>query len=379
MRDEFDVVVVGRGIVGLAHALAAARAGKRVVVIDRHARATGATIRNFGFITVTGQERRQMWPLAMRTRDIWAQVAPRAGIAVVQTGLVLPVRRDASVAVIEAFLATEMGEGCALLSDAELRVLEPEVPFPPSLGALVSPHEPRIESREAVPRLARWLETQMSVTFAPPASVIACDTGRVETPTGTIRAETIFLCPGDDLTGLYPDIMAQYGITRCKLQMLRLAHPGWRSNRPIMSDLGLARYEGYAHLPEAEPLKALLRHEQPGALDAGVHLIVVQSADGSLVVGDSHEYGDAPDPFQHESIDRVILDEFEAVCGPASPTVERWTGTYAWSALQDWMHHEVAPGVHLTVASCGAGMSTSFAMAEGVVTDALNTRLQEIA
>lgn len=379
MPDHFDVAVVGRGIVGLAHALAAARTGARVVVIDRHARATGATIRNFGFITVTGQERRQMWPLAMRTRDIWAQVGPRAGIAVVQTGLVLPVRRAESVAVIEAFLATEMGEGCALVSDAGLRALEPEVPFAASMGALVSPHEMRIEPREAVPLLARWLEEEMGVTFAAPASVIGADSGLVETAQSTIRAETIFLCPGDDLTGLYPEILAQYGVSRCKLQMLRLAHPGWRSTRPIMSDLGLARYEGYAHLAEAEPLKALLRAEQPEALDAGVHLIVVQSADGSLVVGDSHEYGDAPDPFQHEAVDRIILEEFKAVCGPATPATEHWVGTYAWSAKQNWVHHEVAPRVHLTVASCGAGMSTSFAMAEDVVTAALNTTLREIA
>ena len=57
----FDLAVVGAGMVGLAHAYAAARAGKRVVVIERDARANGASIRNFGFITVTGQERGESW------------------------------------------------------------------------------------------------------------------------------------------------------------------------------------------------------------------------------------------------------------------------------------------------------------------------------
>ena len=33
------------------------------------------------------------------------------------------------------------------------------------------------------------------------------------------------------------------------------------------------------------------------------------SGDGSLVVGDSHDYGDAPDPFQHDKIDSVIIAE----------------------------------------------------------------------
>jgi glycine/D-amino acid oxidase-like deaminating enzyme len=66
-----DVIVVGAGIVGLAHALAAARRGRRVLVIDRDARANGASIRNFGFVTVTGQERGRVWDLP--------GAAPRSG------------------------------------------------------------------------------------------------------------------------------------------------------------------------------------------------------------------------------------------------------------------------------------------------------------
>jgi glycine/D-amino acid oxidase-like deaminating enzyme len=59
MREpqSFDLAVVGAGIVRLACALAAATLGKRVVVIDRDAQANGASVRNFGFITVTGQQR----------------------------------------------------------------------------------------------------------------------------------------------------------------------------------------------------------------------------------------------------------------------------------------------------------------------------------
>ena len=39
MTDHFDVVVVGAGIVGLAHALAARRLGLSVAVVDREAEA----------------------------------------------------------------------------------------------------------------------------------------------------------------------------------------------------------------------------------------------------------------------------------------------------------------------------------------------------
>jgi glycine/D-amino acid oxidase-like deaminating enzyme len=67
----FDLAIVGAGICGLAHALAAARLGKRVVVLDRDAQANGASVRNFGFVTVTGQEAGACWRRAMRSRDVW--------------------------------------------------------------------------------------------------------------------------------------------------------------------------------------------------------------------------------------------------------------------------------------------------------------------
>jgi glycine/D-amino acid oxidase-like deaminating enzyme len=82
----YDLAIVGAGIVGLAHALAAVRLGKRVVVIDRDAQANGASIRNFGFITVTGQQAGDCWRRALRSRDVWVEIAPRAGVDIVQNG-----------------------------------------------------------------------------------------------------------------------------------------------------------------------------------------------------------------------------------------------------------------------------------------------------
>lgn len=379
MNESYDVAIVGRGIVGLAHALAAARNGLRVVVIDRTERATGASIRNFGFVTVTGQERHEMWPLALRAKQIWTEVSLRAKIEVQQTGLVMSARRPAAAAILESFMETEMGAGCELLTHKQLTARHPAVPYQPCAAALVSSHELRIEAREAIPALANWMLAELGVHFAEPASVNGCTQGRVVTSSGTIKADTIFVCPGDDLNALYPEVMAAHAVTRCKLQMLRLAAPPYCLPSPVMSDLGIMRYEGYSALPGAASLTAQLRDEQSNAIAAGVHLIVAQSADGSLVVGDSHDYGDAPDPFIHEAIDELILDEFNAVLGTPSPTVERWMGVYASSSKQNWFTEQVEAGVHLTVVTCGAGMSTAFAIGERVVEKALNQKIREIA
>src|ERR1019366_9762964 len=78
--ERFDLAIVGAGIVGLATALAGVRRGLRVIVIDRDAQANGASVRNFGFITVTGQERGPMWTRARRSREVWCEVAAAANI-----------------------------------------------------------------------------------------------------------------------------------------------------------------------------------------------------------------------------------------------------------------------------------------------------------
>ncbi|OYU69385.1 MAG: TIGR03364 family FAD-dependent oxidoreductase [Alphaproteobacteria bacterium PA2] len=370
--ERFDLAVVGAGIVGLGCALAAARRGKRVVVIDRDAQANGASVRNFGFITVTGQAAGQMWSLARRSALLWAELADQASIPVLHRGMALAVRRPESVAVLEAFLKTDMADGCELLGPAQLATARPELAGAGHLAALKSPHELRVESRQAIPRMAEWLEQAHGVTFRRLTTVLGVETGKVLTTAGVIEADAIVVCPGDDLTSLFPDRLAANGVTRCKLQMLRLASPGFTLAGGVMSDLGLVRYSGYADLPEAAALKARLEKEQAGHLANGVHLIVVQSADGSLVVGDSHHYGATPDPFSHQGVDDLILDEYAAVFGGrAPPVVERWVGTYAYAKACDVVIDDPAPGVRLVTVTTGAGASVGLALGEDVISDLL--------
>src|SRR3974390_1085600 len=108
--QSFDLAVVGGGVIGLAHAYMGVRAGKRVAVIEKDLRANGASIRNFGFVTVTGQERGESWRLARRTKEVWTDLARLANIRIEQQGLYLTARSDEAIQVIEAFLKTEMGE-----------------------------------------------------------------------------------------------------------------------------------------------------------------------------------------------------------------------------------------------------------------------------
>jgi FAD dependent oxidoreductase TIGR03364 len=363
----YDLAIVGAGIVGLAHALAAVRLGKRVVVIDRDAQANGASIRNFGFITVTGQQAGDCWRRALRSRDVWVEIAPHAGVNIVQNGLLVVAKRPEAMAVLDAFHQTSMADGCELLGPAAARQRCPMLAAGQLSGALWSPRECRVESREAIPKLARWLEGAHGVTFIRHAQVSAVEPGLLETSVGTIEADACVVCPGDDFTGLFADRLAAYDLTRCKLQMLRIAapEPDWHLPGAIMSDLGLVRYLGYAELPAAAALRARLETERADALANGVHLIVVQSADGSLVVGDSHHYAETPDPFAPEQVEQLILDELQEVLAIPAPLVtERWIGTYASAPGRLMLVDRPDDRIRIVVVTSGTGASTAFAIAE---------------
>jgi FAD dependent oxidoreductase TIGR03364 len=380
MTRPFDLAVIGGGVIGLAHAYVAARARKRVAVIEKDIRANGASIRNFGFVTLTGQARGDSWRLARRTRDVWGDVAHQAGVRIEQEGLYLTARSAEAVAVIEAFLETEMGEGCRLLAPADFRGLAAGLGGDDLQGVLYSPHDLRVESRTAIPALTAWLEESLGVVFFNETAAFEVSPPRLATSRGVIEAGAVVVCPGDDFVTLYRDRIASYALRRCRLSMVKLADPGFRLPGALMSDLSLTRYRGYADLPEARALEAKLREEQPSAYENGVHLIVAQGADGGLIVGDSHHYDRLPGPFAPAAAERDILDEYARATGrEAPPVLERWTGVYASADDRTYLIDAPEPNVRLVIVTSGTGASTSFGIAERVVGDLFDLKAEAAA
>ena len=98
--------------------------------------------------------------------------------------------------------------------------------------------------------------------------------------------------------------------------------------------------------------------------------IVVQSADGSLVVGDSNHYGSTPDPFSPEAVDRLILDEFDNVLDLGAYRVaERWSGVYASTPDRLMLVDTPEENVRIVIVTSGTGASTAFGIAEDVIGD----------
>ena len=363
----FDLVVVGAGIVGLGHALAAARRGLRVAVLERDACANSASVRNFGFVTITGQEGGVTRRRALRSREIWAEVAKEAVIPVHQEGAVIVAQRLPTLAALEEFASSEMGGGCEVWDAAALRTRLPQVSSK-ALGALWSPHELRVEARDALPLLAQWLQDRLGVVFSWSTVVLGFDGTTVMHSAGKLSAGAVVVAPGVSVATFAPDLARRVNVRHCKLQMMRLANPGFTLPGVVMTDLSVARYEGFAVQPSVVRLQAELQREAAAQLAAGVHLIVAQSRDGTLVVGDSHHYADHADPFTSSDVDELILDELRKLFDIAPPrVVERWAGYYPVADVSPVLDEMLAPRVRLVSVTSGTGMSTAFAIGEETV------------
>ena len=365
---SYDLIVVGAGIVGLAHALEGARRGLRVLVIDRDHRCVGASIRNFGFITVTGQPAGDTWRRASVSRDIWIDVAAQAGIPIEHRGLWMIAHRPLATRVLEAFMKTPMAHGNRLMEVHEAALEAPELRLDDAQAVMHSPHEVRVESRTAIPRLAAWLAEHHGVGFLWGEAVLEVEAPRVRTAQRTLQAERIVICPGTELNGVGRESLASLGLKLTRLQMLRVRpQPSFRLSGAVMSDLSLVRYGGYAALPEARALKTQLDSEEADSLAAGIHLIVVQSADGSLVIGDSHHTFDTPEPFASEAVDDLILSHAHKALRLSEATVvERWTGVYPTGAATDCVIAAPNPQTRVVVVTSGTGASTGFGIAKEV-------------
>jgi D-hydroxyproline dehydrogenase subunit beta len=376
----YDLAIVGAGMVGLAHAYAAAKLGKRVVVLDRHQQSSGAGAAGYGLHLVTGQHSGIAWQRSLRSREILLEIGKDAGIAMDQRGLMTVAVRPEGLDLIESFASSAMGEGCQLLSPVNARKRVPVLNDGGFLGALWSPHELRYETRGFCASLSRWLAETRGVAFMRGVHVRSVFPSRIDTSAGPVRAEAVIVCPGEEMLALFPSRIANYRLTLCRVQMLRVT-PGKRLRLPVpvQTDLGLLASPGFAELPDARNLAVRLASERGDPNAPNIRLLAVQTTDRSLVIGDGRVTAPSADPFMPASAEQQILAELDRVLEmPDRLVVERWAGAHV-VADRPLIIDRPTDAVRLVIPTGGFGASMAFAVAEEVVAGLFGSTASSVA
>lgn len=362
-------IVIGAGIAGLAAARALAATGYKVTVIERTQRAVGASIRNFGMIWPVGQPAGELYERAMLSRSIWKQVCIEAGIWHDESGSLHLAYAADELDVLEEF--EESGNNYA-----QYRLLTPEETLQRSeavvdkhlKGALWSPDEMIVDPRQAIALLPAWLHEKYGVEFRWDHAVTHIAYPTVFTGNESFEADRIIVCSGADFETLYPELYKAAPITKCKLQMMRLASQpdGWRIGPSLCGALSLLHYKSFAAAPSLPQLRERLSEFFPQYMEWGIHVMVSQNGLGELTVGDSHEYGLTHDPFDKQFINQLILDYLRQFARFKDETViETWNGIYPkLTNGETSIVLEPEQGVMIINGLGGAGMTLSFGLCE---------------
>jgi D-hydroxyproline dehydrogenase subunit beta len=368
MENKADIAIVGAGILGLAHAYAAAGRGARVVVFERSLCPGGASVRNFGLIWPIGQTHGAMHQLALHSRALWLEVLQDARLPYWPAGSLHLVYGEEEAAVAREFceLAPPLGYDCAWLPAAQVVRRTCAVEPRGLIGAVWSPTELTVDPRLTLATLPAYLGERLGVEVRFGCAVRNIDLPLIEAGNERWMVDQVIICSGDDFESLYPQAFAQSGLTRVKLQMLRtVAQPeGWRLGPALAAGLTLRFYPSFQICGSLAALKERILRETPEYERWGIHGLVSQTARGELTLGDSHEYGLSPDVFNKQEIDNLILRYVSSFLKAPDLTIaQRWHGVYAKHPERPFLSLDPAAGVRIVTAPGGAGMTLSFGMA----------------
>lgn len=363
-----SVGIVGAGIVGLAYAAAAADRGHRVTLLESDGAASGASVRNFGMLWPIGQALTPFYDAALRSLARWRRIATEADLWLNPCGSVHVAHEDDEMEVLQQFHAAASAHGidCRLLESGDVLELSPLANPAGLRGGLWSPTETGVDPRTSVARIASHLSAARGVDIRFHTVVTEASTERVCTADGRMhRFDRIIVCGGSDVESIYPGLLREQGIRRCKLQMLATAPHSARIGPFLAGGLTLRHYGNFAACPALDAVKRRVAGADPELDRFGIHVMIAQNQDGSLILGDSHEYDDDISPFDKTEIDDIILRELSRIASlPAWEITERWHGVYGKHPTSAIVRTEPAPGVHVRVGTGGAGMTMAFGLAE---------------
>ncbi|WP_405011159.1 TIGR03364 family FAD-dependent oxidoreductase [Kitasatospora sp. NBC_01539] len=363
------VIVVGAGVLGTMHAWQAVERGHEVVHLEREAEARGASVRNFGLVWVGGRASGEELATARRARELWQRIGERVpGVGFRPNGSLTVLRTEAELAVAEEVLKRDDADerGYRLLDAAGTRALNPALRGR-HLGALHCTRDAAVEPRTAQPALRAALEASGRYTYLPGREVRdVVGTAAVRDDHGDIhRGDLVLLCTGAWTGGLVRELAPELPVRRVRLQMMQ-TDP---LDEPLTTSVADADSFRYYPAYRGPALDALAAHrpQPPVAAEHRMQLLLVQRLDGSLTVGDTHEYDQ---PFGFDTVEEPyehLAAVAEDLLGRPLPRIRRrWAGVYAQCTDTTRVVHRerLDDGLWIVTGPGGRGMTCSPALAE---------------
>lgn len=366
-----DLLIIGGGILGVSHAYHALQMGLSVTLCERHPAPQSATVRNFGQIVPSGMNIK--WQqYGRKSLEIYSEIDQSVPLGIQREGSIYIASCNEEIQLLEELheINRHHSYPSTLLSGKSCREKYPHLNPEYAKAGLFFPQEISVNPLQLIHRLLQFLQLQSSFTYLPNTLIRELDpsTSHVVATTNNGKKLTAFkaiLCSGAELEWLYPEILQNSDIELVKLQMLKLfPQTGIRIPGNILTGLTIRRYESFQECPSFAAIKS---KEDPDtfAKKWGIHILVKQEEDGTIILGDSHEYASArhheqPDYLLREDISRYFVEEGAKILSLKHWDIQsQWIGIYSQCATQDIFQHSIDNRVFIVTGIGGKGMTAS--------------------
>ncbi len=375
MMKKYDFIIVGAGILGLAHAYHALKKGKTVLMLEKNDKAMGASVRNFGQIVPSGFGCK--WQSFGRdSLEIYQQIQSEYDIQVKREGSVYLASNEEELQLLTELQQINQSNDypSKLLTAEECLAIYPMIHKNYCVAGLQFEQELKAEPMLTISLLTKYLvhilgmeiryNTFITDIYSNDQAAIAFDSLGEK-----YIGEHLLLCTGDDFQTLYPWIYKKVDLELVKLQMLELIPQESFIRGNILTGWTIRRYESFQECPSFKDIK---EKEDAQSLQRmyGIHLLFKQNIDGSVIVGDSHEYG-KPDKISglklHESSDFInefILHHASLILHLDMSVRRSWIGCYSQVRHDEIFNHRIDSRVRIVTGIGGKGMTASFGWAK---------------
>lgn len=375
MIVKYDVIIVGAGIVGLSLARASAIKGLKVAVFEKNEFAVGASIRNFGLIWPIGQPKGKLLNRAIRSTEIWAEIAKESNLPIYNNGSLHLATNEIEKRAFEEFYEKNKNNGydIELISSQKAVELSPYVNESKVNSALWSKTEMTTTSPIAIKGVADYLSLKYSIQFYFNSPISEASEGKVVTNGKTYYAHKVFICSGQEIETLYSDVIRNQPVTKSKLQMMSALDKSSTNQlgASLCAGLTLLHYSSFSDLKILDEVRSFYHNYDKRYLENGIHILVSQHSNGEFIIGDSHEYGDTIYPFDSEEVNHLILkylytwSHFKDL-----NIIRRWNGTYLkMTNGSTELILDIDYKTTIVNGLGGAGMTLSFGLAEEIIED----------
>ncbi len=376
---HYDLIIVGAGILGSFHVYHAAQKGLTVLLLEKDPMPVEATVRNFGQVVPSGMSQGKWQQYGRRSLEIYKSIQEKINISIRQNGSVYIASDETELTLLQELAVINQNNQypSRLLSPKECLENYPGLKADYCRGALFFPGEITAEPHQLIYLLLHYLQEQLSVTYRPNTLVTFCDyvNGKcvVEDNFGAAyTSDKVIICNGRDFKNLFAELFYKSDIEVSKLQMMKtIPIHNYSLNGSILTGLSIRRYESFKECPSYQALQA--DNIEDRFKKWGIHILFKQAVDGSIIIGDSHEYADASEAeklgfaVNHE-INSIILEEAKRIMDlPTWEIASSWNGYYAQCKEHDIFNYEVATNIHIITAIGGKGMTANAGLAETTI------------